>query len=121
MISNRQHIKKIWELCILHPESEVIFNVRNEIGGDYQRVMQSISRIEHSEVYATDEQILVGEDEILELLCENVYDEELAKVDGNRENMISDEDIEHIGNERLRQLRESDKVSLKIIVHMDDQ
>lgn len=121
MNKTKEYILKMQELISIHPECEVIFFVNTEDGGDYTYTSQEISSVTFDSLYSLEEKenTLIGKDEILDYIAEQVYDEELAKVDGNRENVISDEELDIKEKERYSSLCLSGDIKDAIIIKTD--
>ena len=96
MNKTKEYILKMQELISIHPECEVMFFVNTEDGSDYTYTSQEISSVTFDSLYSLEEKekTLIGKDEILEYISEQVYDEELAKASGNCEDVISDEELD---------------------------
>ena len=109
-------LDKIAELRKQHPECEVMFFVNTEEGCDYTYTHQQISSVVFEEIANYTEQTLMGEDEILEYLGEQIYNEEYEKPE---DTMPSDERIDEMAKERLDQHRKDGTVKTAIIIKTD--
>lgn len=112
-------LDKISKLRNEHPEAEVMFFVNTEEGCDYTYTHQEISSVVFEEIANFTEQTLMGEDEILEYLGEQIFDEELLKVHGDRESVPSDEEIDELAKARLEEYRKNGTVKDVILVKTD--
>ena len=119
MNKTKEYILKMQELISIHPECEVMFFVNTEDGSDYTYTSQEISSVTFDSIYYIEEKTLIGKDEILDYIAEQVYDEELAKVDGNREDVISDEELDIKEKERYSSLCLSGEIKDAIIIKTD--
>ena len=115
-----EYLDKLYELRLSNPNVEILLLVNTEEGGDYTYTEQKITSLSIDLTGTLNgDRILIGEDEILEYISENIFDEELALVDGNRENVCSDEEIEQKANELLLKYLSDGTCKTKIIVRTD--
>ena len=119
MSKTTEMLDKISELRRIHPQAEVMFFVNTEEGCDYTYTHQEISSVVLEEIANYTEQTLMGEDEILEYLGEQIYDEELEKANGDRETVPSDEEMDDLAMGRLDEDRKNGTVRDVILIKTD--
>ena len=119
MSKTTEMLDKISELRRIHPQAEVMFFVNTEEGCDFTYTHQEISSVVLEEIANYTEQTLIGEDEILEYLGEQIYDEELEKVNGDRESVPSNEEMDDLAKCRLDEHRKNGTVRDVILIKTD--
>ena len=112
-------LDKISELIRIHPQAEVMFFVNTEEGCDYTYTHQHISSVVLEEIATYTEQTLMGEDEILDYLGEQIYDDELENANWDRKSVPSDEEINDLAKCRLDEHRKNGKVRDVILIKTD--
>jgi hypothetical protein len=116
----KENLYKLHAFMLEFPEFEVVFFVNTDDGGDHTYTQQEISSVVIDDIACFNgDTTIIGEDDILENIAENIFDEELNEAHGDRESVSSDEDIDKKAKILLDEYRKSGVVKRVIIVTTD--
>lgn len=121
MNNNKEMLDRIKELLKENSESEIVFFVNNEELSDVgtysiQEIKSVVFDYTHTTKKKGSDLLFIGKDDIFDDIAENVFDEELSKVNGNYEDVIADDLLDAKAEEIFKKYEKEGIITKQIVV-----